>query len=146
MCSIYEVLPLRLPAMCWHDMWCAIRKLEYHMVWLHSDRQMWENILYIWFSNLTSTDTHRCCNYSLSLFLLNNKYSPVLTHLPANKNVCKLLDCSRKIQKWRSYQCISLQTRRHIIVINKNNSVLLAISVPKWSETDGIFEVLAPTW
>ena len=36
---------------------CAIKKLEYHMVWLHPDRSTWEmiwrNILYIWLSHFT---------------------------------------------------------------------------------------------
>ena len=55
-----------------------------------------KNILYLWFSHFTSTEAHRCLNYSLSLYF-NKKQTnkkkgfsmrPVLTHLPATETVC----------------------------------------------------------
>ena len=57
-------------------------KLEYHVVW-HSDRPIgnagndMENILYVWFSHFTLTETHRWLIYSLSLYFNKNKNSPV---------------------------------------------------------------------
>ena len=79
------------PLWCHCNVWCfaaptswhvrfTIRKLEYHVVWLHSDGPMcetiWKNIFYIWFSQ-----------WSLC--------SPIYWQL---KPSLKLLDCGRKIQ------------------------------------------------
>ena len=56
-------LPLLLLAVCWHS---PIRKHEYHVVWLHSDRPTWEMIwkmkkfLCIWFPHFTFTEAHQC--------------------------------------------------------------------------------------
>ena len=54
---------------------CAIREIPRTCVprvlaCRHSDRPTWDmiNILYIWFSHFTLTETHRCWNYSLSLY------------------------------------------------------------------------------
>ena len=62
--SVYGVLPLWLPAVCWHGKLvsdCAIRKLLGVLVWLHSDRPTLDmkNILYIWLSHFTLTETNR---------------------------------------------------------------------------------------
>ena len=59
-----------------------------------------KNILYIWFSQFTLTETHRCQNYSLLLYLKKN-----LPRLPIylftgneSKTPLKLLECGRKIR------------------------------------------------
>ena len=67
---------------------CAIGNLEYHVVWLHSDRPTWEVIWKIFFTfDFTLTETHRCYNYSLSLYFNIQKDSPELTNLLANETV-----------------------------------------------------------
>ena len=69
-------------------------RLEYHVVWLHYDRSTWEviwkNILYLWISHFTLTETHRCENYFLSLHF-NKKDSQCgqCWHIYLNRNRLK---------------------------------------------------------
>ena len=72
--SGYDVLPLRLPAVCWHEVVsdCAISSdqetprtsvsVPRVLACWHSDRPTCDmkNILYIWFSHFALTETHRC--------------------------------------------------------------------------------------
>ena len=53
------------------------RNFEYHVVWFHLFTTtgqrgklliIWKNILYLWFSHFTLTETHRCQNFFLSLY------------------------------------------------------------------------------
>ena len=48
----------------------------------HSDRPTWDmkNILNIWFSHFTLTETHRCENYSLSLYFNKKRFSVLTAH------------------------------------------------------------------
>ena len=49
MCSVYDILPLGLPAVCWHGKWLCNQELlgsEYNVVWLdlltvHCNRPTW---------------------------------------------------------------------------------------------------------
>ena len=77
---------------CVHGKW----KLEYNVVWhltllrqateLHTGNDM-KNILYIWFSYFTLTETHRCQNYSLSLYLKKiSLVDPFTCLLARNRN------------------------------------------------------------
>ena len=71
---------------CWHGKWWRNRE-----TWVPRGLTLrqanagnyMKNILYVWFSHLTLTETHRWLNYSLSLYFNKNKNSPVLTHLLA---------------------------------------------------------------
>ena len=80
---------------CWHGKWWRNRE-NLSGMWFdrRSDRgpvlgltlrqanagNDMKNILYVWFSHFTLTETHRWWNYSLSLYFNKNKNSPVLTH------------------------------------------------------------------
>ena len=59
-----------------------------------------KNIHYIWFSHFTSTESHQCWKYSLSLYFIKNSFSIRLcwpTDLQLKLSL-KLLDRGRKIQ------------------------------------------------
>ena len=78
-----------------------------HVAWLHSNRPIWEmiwkNILSIWFSHFTWTETHRWSNFSVSLYFNKKRQFPmrsVLTHLVRIKTFSKLLDYRRKSQNY----------------------------------------------
>ena len=51
MCSVYDVLPLRLPAMCWHGKWLRNQwnSSEKHVVWLNSGRPTWDITIFFTF-------------------------------------------------------------------------------------------------
>ena len=107
---VYDVLPLRLTTVL--AVMAQSGKLEYHVVW-HSDRPIgnagndMENILYVWFSHFTLTETHRWLIYSLSLYFNKNKNSPVFcwpisvlaTSKPSPLKIVGLRgDCGKAIQ------------------------------------------------
>ena len=141
-----------LIAGCVHGKW----KLEYHVVWhltslrqateLHRGNDM-KNILYIWFSHFTLTETHRCQNYSLSLYQKKKNLPRWPIYLftgNESKPPLKLSDCGRKIRNdvyTDSYYCKPKLVTR-IMTITQHNSVLHAFSVPNWSEICGVVDVL----
>ena len=98
----------------------------------------YKNILHIWFSHFTLTETHWCKNYFMLLYF-NKKGSPCWPR--QSKPSLKLLDCSRKIQN-DVYIDTLLQTRAHIMTINQHDSVSYTFSVPNWLEMCGVVNVL----
>ena len=87
------------------EKWCAITKLECHVVWFHSARptwdMIWKNIHYIWFSHFTLTETHQSWKYSPSLCISIKKAFDEVCRLMVDwqsKLSLKLLDSGRKIQ------------------------------------------------
>ena len=69
-----------------------------HVVWLNCGRPTWDikNILYIWFSYFTLTETHRCQNYFMLYF--NKKKMVIRVDQGNRKPSLKLLACGRKTQ------------------------------------------------
>ena len=77
---------------------CAIRKLLREpcgLTYLWQANVGYKNILHIWFSHFTLTETHWCKNHFMSLYF-NKKGSRCWPR--QSKPSLKLLDCSRKIQ------------------------------------------------
>ena len=69
----------------------SLRNKETHRstnTWV--DFTPWDNILYFWFPHFTSIETHRCQNFSLSLFFNIKRFS-ALTQLLAIKTVSKIV-------------------------------------------------------
>ena len=52
--SVYDVLPLWLPSVCWHGKWLGNQETPHCIKWFDAptgQRGIWKKILYIWFSN-----------------------------------------------------------------------------------------------
>ena len=108
---------------CVHGKW----KLEYHMVshltslWQANMGNHMKNILYIWFSHFTSTETHQCQNYSLSLYLKKKKKPVWPIWWQWIKTVSKIVRLWLKDLKWCPYWYILLQII-HIIANHDDKS------------------------
>ena len=91
-----------------------------------------KNILHIWFSHFTLTETHRCLNYSLLLYF-NKKIIPVDPLIRQLKPSLKLLGSTKQIQN-DVHINILLQTRTHIMTISQHNSIYKRFLSPTYQK------------
>ena len=92
---IYDILPLRLSAVCWHGKWLRNQKTWFDFT-LTGQRRKYERISFTFdFWHFTFTETHRWYNYSLSLHFIEKILCwPIYSQ---SKPPLKFLDCCRQI-------------------------------------------------